>query len=190
MAETLSTLSIVFYIVAGVALAFTVFLWFFYRIPRVISDLSGRTARKSIARMRGEKGSKAYRSSKTNRERGKLTDAILPTPAVKTKNKKEFVETGLLKEETTAKLSDETEELGTQKATNVLYDSNATMPLQNSNATMPLNEANETVILNESPSTMSLHDSGDAVVLRHNSKKKKLKMIDEVELIHTDEVIE
>ena len=52
MAETLSMLSIISFIVAGVALAVAIFLWIFFKIPRVIGDLSGRNARKSIARVR------------------------------------------------------------------------------------------------------------------------------------------
>ena len=51
MAETLSMLSIISFIVAGVALAVAIFLWIFFKIPRVIGDLSGRNARKSIARV-------------------------------------------------------------------------------------------------------------------------------------------
>lgn len=42
MAETLSMLSIISFIVAGVALAVAIFLWIFFKIPRVIGDLSGR----------------------------------------------------------------------------------------------------------------------------------------------------
>ena len=52
MAETLSMLSIISFIVAGVALAVAIFLWIFFKIPRVIGDLSGRNARKSIASVR------------------------------------------------------------------------------------------------------------------------------------------
>ena len=52
MAGTLSTLSVVSFIAAGVALAAAVFLWFYFKIPTVIGDLSGRNAKRSIARMR------------------------------------------------------------------------------------------------------------------------------------------
>ena len=38
MAETLSMLSIISFIVAGVALAVAIFLWIFFKIPRVIGD--------------------------------------------------------------------------------------------------------------------------------------------------------
>lgn len=63
----------------GVLLAVSVILFFILRIPKVISDLSGRTARKAIEniRMQNEQsGDKSYQSSPVNLERGKLTDKI------------------------------------------------------------------------------------------------------------------
>ena len=44
-AELLSTLSTVAFVVAGVSLALSVFFWFFFRIPTVIGDLSGKNAK-------------------------------------------------------------------------------------------------------------------------------------------------
>lgn len=52
MAETLNNLSVVMWIAAGICLAIAVFFWFFFQIPAVAGDLSGRTARKSIEKMR------------------------------------------------------------------------------------------------------------------------------------------
>ena len=72
MAETLSMVSMVSFIAAGVCLALTVILWFAFRIPNVIGDLSGRNARKSIERMRKSNentGRKSYRSSAVNAAR-------------------------------------------------------------------------------------------------------------------------
>lgn len=79
MAETLSMVSMVSFIAAGVCLALTVILWFAFRIPNVIGDLSGRNARKSIERMRKSNentGRKSYRSSAVNAARSKLTEAM------------------------------------------------------------------------------------------------------------------
>ena len=79
MAETLSNLSVIAYVVAAVCLVLAVFLWFIFKIPTVIGDLSGRTARKSIAKMRSaneKSGNKAYRASDVNRNRGKLTETM------------------------------------------------------------------------------------------------------------------
>lgn len=137
MAETLSTLSLISYIAAGVFLVISIFLWVFLRIPRVIGDLSGRTARKSIEKMRhaNEKtGVKSYRESKVNMERGKVTNPIIhpnEVPAWKTAPGDRPV-TELLKENRAeGALAEETAMLESQ-ATTLLKeeDMNATMPLE------------------------------------------------------------
>mgnify|MGYP000841362241 FL=1 len=79
MAQTLQTLSTVSFAVAGVCFAVAAFFWFFFKIPAVFGDLSGRNARKSIAKMRAaneRSGVKSYKESKTNVERGKITGTI------------------------------------------------------------------------------------------------------------------
>lgn len=52
MAETLSMLSIISFIIAGIAFVAVVFLWILFKIPRIIGDLSGRNARKTVAKVR------------------------------------------------------------------------------------------------------------------------------------------
>lgn len=105
MAEILSIVSIVAFVIAGISMGLAVFFWFFFRIPSVIGDLSGRTARKSIARMRenNEKtGKKTYHTGAINRERGKLTDTMPQTAKVKGAPKaftEDMSATGLLVEE-------------------------------------------------------------------------------------------
>ncbi len=77
MAETLAELAAVSFLLSGISLALSVFFWFFFGIPAVAGDLTGRTARKSIARMRDaneRSGVKPYRSSKVNADRGRVTD--------------------------------------------------------------------------------------------------------------------
>lgn len=66
-------------IACGVFFVIAVVLFFTLKIPKVISDLTGRTARKAIEniRMQNEQsGDKTYQSSAVNLERGKLTDKI------------------------------------------------------------------------------------------------------------------
>lgn len=97
MIDTLMTISVISFIATGVFAILAVILWFVFKIPSVMGDLSGRTAKKSIELMRqnNEKtGVKSYRSSKENLRRGKLTSAIKESD----KNKKEVVETVLLNE--------------------------------------------------------------------------------------------
>jgi len=54
MAEVLHSLSIVLMILSGVFLITALVLWRVFKIPKVIGDLSGRNARKSVAHMRVE----------------------------------------------------------------------------------------------------------------------------------------
>jgi len=66
-------------IACGIFFIVAVILFFTLNIPKVISDLTGRTARKAIEniRMQNEQsGDKTYQSSAVNLERGKLTDKI------------------------------------------------------------------------------------------------------------------
>lgn len=66
-------------IACGVFFVITVVLFFTLRIPKVISDLTGRTARKAIENIRlqnEQSGDKTYQSSAVNLQRGKLTDKI------------------------------------------------------------------------------------------------------------------
>lgn len=52
MAETLGTLSVIFGAAAAICFAAAIFFLIFFRIPALIEELSGQTARKSIAGMR------------------------------------------------------------------------------------------------------------------------------------------
>ena len=69
-------------ILCGVMLAVSVFLFFFLKIPKVIGDLTGSTARKAIEEIRQQNessGHKVYKTSLVNQERGKLTDKTSPS---------------------------------------------------------------------------------------------------------------
>lgn len=67
MAELLTIISIISFVVAVIAFGFAVFFWFKFNIPSVVGDLSGHTARKSIAKMRenNESANKAKSANKT-----------------------------------------------------------------------------------------------------------------------------
>lgn len=172
-AEILSLASLISYIVAGICLVLAVFFWFFFKIPVVIGDLSGRTARKSIEKMRQSNersGNKSYRASATNVARGKLTETMQNSAKLKktnitTEEPKQpsggRLETGLLSEnKAEATCGDETVALDTEETTGMLVDEEATAAL---NVETP-------------------------IVKRVGGKK--LTMIAEVMLIHTDEVID
>lgn len=66
-------------ILAGIFFLVTIILFFALKIPAVIGDLSGATARKAIENIRNQNestGDKGHSSSAVNVERGKLTDKI------------------------------------------------------------------------------------------------------------------
>lgn len=161
MADILHTLSIVSYILAVLFVVLAIVLWFIFKIPNVIGDLSGRNAKKSIARMRqnNEKtGDKSYRASEKNLERGKLTGTM--EGMGKVENPLNIEETGLLNENL-AKEYDE-------QATGLLLD----------DVTGLLDESGETDALEE---TVHVADRVPSSVV--------IQMIEEVMLIHTEEVI-
>lgn len=166
MAQTLQTLSIISFAVSGVCLVLVIFFWFFFKIPTVIGDLSGRTARKSVAKMRAaneKTGAKSYKESKTNAERGKLTGTIPDSVKLNKKNEvpdDDKPETGLLADNKADGLDSEEIRVLESETTGLLIDENATAPL-------------------DVPSHNPIVRTGG----------KKLEIIEEVILVHTEEVI-
>lgn len=151
MAETLSTLSLVCYILAAIFLVVGVALFVILRIPKTFSDYTGRSARKKIMKLRDnneKSGNKSYRPSQVNKERGKITENI---PSKHSKKKKEDMPgTGIIAENKAHR-----------------YEAEATGLLDESTA--ELNEPE----LTQPPRPSNI----------------KLKLINEVVFIHTQEVI-
>lgn len=66
----------------GVMLAVSVLLFLVLKVPRLIGDLSGATARRAIRGIREKNvssGEKVFRSSAVNSARGKVTDRMTPS---------------------------------------------------------------------------------------------------------------
>ena len=77
--DTYNLIFIIGAILAGVMLVTALVLFFVLKIPRVIGDLSGSTARKAIADIRSQNtatGVKVHKTSAVNKERGRITDKI------------------------------------------------------------------------------------------------------------------
>lgn len=164
MAETLSNISTISFIAVLVFTVLAIVQWFFFKIPTVIGDLSGRNAKKSIELLRknNEKtGNKSYRTSSVNVARGKLTETI------ETKKKKDRLAdlgyvTGILNENKARTYQGEvTSMLNDNESTGILIDKYETAPL----------ETNEKV--------RTARKSGGI----------RLTMIDEVIYVHTKEII-
>ena len=177
-AEILSLISTISFAIAALSFVLAVFFWFNFKIPSVIGDLSGRTAKKSIAKMRANNeraGGQGYKPSAANANRGKLTDTMQHSrklagevknkPATEPKKKVQVADdlpvTELLETNNAVAVDNQqTELLETSEATGLLVDEDATMPLG---------------------------EESNVVVKRTGGMK--LKMLDEVILIHTNEVI-
>ncbi|MBR6771465.1 MAG: hypothetical protein IKM28_09615 [Lachnospiraceae bacterium] len=89
MAEILLIISTSSFVLAALFLALAIFFWFKFGIPAIIGDLSGRTAKKSIAQMRenNEKsGVKTYRSSRINITGNRMNDKLKMTGNPESKN--------------------------------------------------------------------------------------------------------
>ncbi|MBR2886125.1 MAG: hypothetical protein IKB93_15270 [Clostridia bacterium] len=165
------------FVIAVICLILAVVFFFLFRIPDVIGDLSGRNAKRSIAQLRAineKSGSKSYRTSETNSKRGKLTGTMEDSGKLKKKSKKsgepkkkilsddDRPETGLL-ESNVADKSDvqQTELLDTNDETGLLGDPNETETLE--------------LVSNKAVPRVG---------------GKKMEILEEIILIHTDEIIE
>ena len=76
MAQIYNIISIVAFSLAGVCLAFAVFCWIRFKIPKIIGALSGRTAKKSIEQMRSGNDKKSFNPISVATERKTLTKTI------------------------------------------------------------------------------------------------------------------
>lgn len=120
MAETLSMISLISFLAAGVFAILAVILWFVFRIPTVAGELSGRIAKKSIERMR-KSNEEAGKNSKGPGKREGMNSTVSLRQAGKTRGEGENEETDLLAESAArAYHSEETEVLSDEKATEVL----------------------------------------------------------------------
>lgn len=160
MADILHTLSIISFILAVLFVVLAAALWFVFKMANVIGDLSGHNAKKSIARMRQNNEKTGDKSYKAS-EKNLEREKMAGTMEGMGQALDSRAETGLLNENFAR--SYEAQDTG------LLVDEDATGLLNESGETESL-DANE-VISNRAPSTIVIH------------------LIEEVMLIHTDEVI-
>lgn len=121
MAEALNLVSVISYVLAVVFSIISVFVWIKFRILEIIGDLSGRTAKKSITKMRktNEKnGARFYKEKLDFEKEGKAKKENDMETGLLYENKESNVsisaQTGLLSGETMEIAStDETTELET-----------------------------------------------------------------------------
>lgn len=146
----------------GAMLITSILLFILLKIPKVIGDLTGRTARKAIENIRNQNessGDKTYRSSLVNQERGKLTDKISPSGRLM-RNPTDLLGGAMA-----------TEKIGTQQLV--------------SEETAVLDSGNETTVL-----TSELSGANETTVLNQTDASNNVFEIEyEITYIHTNEVI-
>ena len=182
MAETFNLISIISFIVALIFVVLAVVIWFVFKIPSVIGDLSGRTAKKSIENLHKYNDNPAsiiYKPNSTNNSRAKLTDTM-EQDKKKPDSKETHYETGLLHDNKVEQYEGE--------ETGILLDDEATGMLSDANATELLIDEEETGILTDDNTEETFEEDKEEedLIKRRDSK---LTMIDETIYIHTDEVI-
>ena len=150
-------------ILCGAMIVTSILLFILLKIPKVIGDLTGRTARKAIENIRNQNesyGDKTYRSSLVNQERGKLTDKISPSGRL-IRNPTDLLGGAMA-----------TEKIGTQQLV--------------SDETTVLDSGNETTVL-----TGELENSGNETTLLSQTdiSNNVFEIEYEITYIHTNEII-
>lgn len=190
VSEILNMISLISYILGAIGLFLAIIFWVRFNIPAVIGDLTGRTARKSIESMRANNektGNKSFMPSKTNVERGKLTSTMPDTDEttetlVKKKDvESDYQETGLLDENRMHAYDSEQTGLLTEETETELLETDVL-------GTELLDEYNETGLLVDESATGLLDESVEVQPIY--PVDIDFVMLDEVMLIHTDEIIE
>lgn len=169
---TINIVSIIFFIIAGVSLLVAIYSFVRFNIPQIIGELSGRTAKKSIAQMRDKNvktGDKSHRPSPAAKERGTLTDKIEKKKSVKKSDKK------ISKVEESTELLNSTEKLSNNTQTELL----------NENET-ELSDDNATTVLSEETTVLTNNDNSQINV---SNDSNDFKIIQNIVLIHTNETI-
>ncbi len=151
-------------ILCGVMIVTSILLFILLKIPKVVGDLTGRTARKAIENIRNRNessGEKTYKSSPVNKERGKLTDKISPSGRL-IQNQNDLLSGAMA-----------TEKIGTQQLV--------------SDETTVLDSGNETTIILTGESENSVNET--TLLSRVDTSNNVFEIEYEITYIHTNEVI-
>lgn len=159
-------------ILCGIMFVVSVLLFIFLKVPKIISDLSGATARKAIKNIREQNertGDKAYKVSAFNLERGKLTDKISPSGNVIQQAQHQMY--GM-----------DTAKIATQQLAEPV-EADQTSVLSSPETTILESPAGETAVLSE-PTI------GETSILNENKPVDNEFVIEfEITYIHSDEII-
>lgn len=193
-AEILSLASVISFVFCAIAFVLAVFFWFFFRIPSVIGDLSGHTARKSIEKMRAgneKAAAQSYRPKTSYTTRNQPIPAVPQPPKPATARLGNKIEKPVVPEQMPeTNLLDEGTEITEEILATELLDANMAVT-EDIFATEPLvgtAEMSETEPLINASITESLLDEAEGTTLLP-AGGVMMTMLDDVMLINTDEHI-
>ena len=175
-------------ILCGVMLIVTVLIFILLNIPKVISDLSGATARKAIndiRRQNEEGGEKVYKPSKVNASRGRVTDKISNSGKIIQKNHTHVgIDGASMQTQQLEKSASETTVLEQSAGETSLLEGNY-------GETSLLDEAyGGTTLLDESYGGTTLLEQSEPAVFSQPSADASVFAIEyEITYIHTNELI-
>ena len=171
-ADILQMVSFAAFISAGIFLVLTVIFFFSFRIPKVAGELSGKSAKRSIRRIRetNEKSMETgFQRAAVNRNRGMLTETVpAGTRQEHELSNRIFYETGILDE-------NEAHDTDMSLEETAFLDERETTPLYDRETT--LSGAAQAGDFDEN--TTELAGPG-----------LRLEIIDEVKFVHTNEVLD
>lgn len=197
-AEILSLISVISFVICGIAFVLAVFFWFFFKIPAVIGDLSGRTARKSIEKMRSgnEKAAAQSYKPKTAYTTYTLSPLAAPQPPkpAEVKIREKTQKPAMPEQMPETNLLDESTEITEEILATELLDANMAIT-EEIPATELLNNDDDiteelpaTELLTSTAITESLLDEEEGTTLLPTGGMM-LTMLDDVMLINTEESI-
>lgn len=164
--------SIVAFSIAGVSLIAAIFIWFKFDILKVIDDLSGRSARRSIEQMRLENeksGKKSYRPHPVASDRGTITEQIKQQSGSLKKSKSQNKQKEQVKNSAAA-----------------VKKVNASAVTDQLDQTTPFNfDSSGTEVLNEGTQVLTNEQINKAL----DKPGAKINIIQNIVFVHTDETI-
>lgn len=178
MASTLSNLSVIAFVLAGVFFAVAVALFIVLKIPKVIDYFTNRSAKKTVQQMVSSNGPSkiaSFQTSPSNKARGKVTEQVDIQPPQKKKTGK------LANAPSSQQLSP-----GERPETGLLSEK------ENHTAYL---DPTEELVLDLAAETESLDDHATSVLpetiekVASNRPRIEMEKLEEVVFIHTDEVL-
>lgn len=180
MTQIYNLIAIISFSLAVIGLGATAYIWFKYKIIDIINDLSGKTARRSIAQLRTENeksGIKIHRASIEAYNRGKITEEI-----------EKIKESPPPKSELRGTPTEKLGKIGSGATDVLATEELAAAVREQTSGKIPLSQAEEEV-----NGTVELTGEMETEQLMQNLDKQtkpgKLKILQEIVKTHTDEKI-